>query len=259
MSDTYEQNTVDDGGTPGGPGARYGLIVLAVLALVVAGLGIWWFTGGGSGDGPDTSPAPIESTAFPSETASDIPSPTPDETTPPSTTPDPSPSSTPGTSATEEPCEEFGILEASDSDDEWFNDLAADLWGRTMRVGTHDCYDRWVFEFAGDGDMPGWSVTPHDSNVFLGDPSGEDIEPLAGNASLEVRFAAWPDGTPLGEDPFEDELQIVTSGFPAIKEARILSGFEGMTQAGIGLDRARPYRVTWLPDPGRLVIDVYTG
>ena len=41
--------------------------------------------------------------------------------------------------------------------------------------------------------------------------------------------------------------------------ARIVGAFEGITQVGLGLDRARPYRVAWLADPGRLVIDVFTG
>jgi hypothetical protein len=32
-----------------------------------------------------------------------------------------------------------------------------------------------------------------------------------------------------------------------------------VTQIGLGLDRQRPFRVSWLEDPARLVVDVYTG
>ncbi len=193
--------------------------------------------------------------------------PGPSTTGPPSTSAPASPSATsepsPTPTATGAACEPFGTLAASASSDDWFADLRGgpgeELWGETMRVGTHACYDRWVFEFAGDADMPGWSVTPHDASTFLGDPSGEPIEPLAGTASLEIMFAAWYDGTPIDQPAYAGPSDIASDALPAIKEARILSGFEGITQVGIGLDAAHPYRVTWLTDPGRLVVDVFTG
>ncbi|WP_296665846.1 hypothetical protein [Demequina sp.] len=175
------------------------------------------------------------------------------------------PTPTPTTSPTAATCEPFGTLDASTSSDDWSAQLRTGaggdaLWGVTMRVGTHECYDRWVFEFDGPADMPGWSVTPHASSTFLGDPSGEPIAPpLAGTVSLDVMFAAWYDGTAIEQPTYAGPQQILTTDAPAIQEARIVSGFEGISQVGIGLDAARPYRVTWLTDPGRLVIDVYTG
>lgn len=251
MSDGYGEEEYPEATGPGEPRRSAVPIVAVVVALLLVAALAWWFLRGGSSTDPSTSATPAATvtetvTATPSETASPEPSGTA--------------SSSPTATATEESCEDFGGFEASESSDDWFADLAGEsLWGVEMRVGTHDCYDRWVFEFDGDGDMPGWAVTPHDSNTFLGDPSGEDIEPLAGSASLEVMFAAWPDGTPIGGDELEGDTEIVTDGFPAIQEARIISGFEGMTQVGIGLDKSRPYTVTWMEDPGRLVIDVYNG
>ncbi len=199
---------------------------------------------------PVASPSPSASTtasSTPQTTAPGIPSPTP---TGGPNSPEPTASGT---------CEAFGTTTATTSSSEWAAHLSSDLWGADMRVGRHDCYDRWVFEFAGDGGEPGWSVTPHDASAFVVDPSGEMLAPvLFGTASLEVSFGAWYDGTPLGEDPY---LGVSGTGLlgGGITEARILSGFEGITQVGIGLDEVRPYRVFWLDDPGRLVIDVFTG
>lgn len=183
----------------------------------------------------------------------------------PSPTPTPTASATPTPSPTPSPtCEAFGTSYASTSSEDWSSQLRTApgdaLWGATMRVGTHGCYDRWVFEFEGTADMPGWSVTPYPASTFLGDPSGELIDPpLAGTASLDVAFAAWYDGAPIGEATYSGPRDLLTPDLPAIKEARIVGGFEGISHVGIGLDRARPYRVTWLTDPARLVIDVYTG
>jgi len=197
-------------------------------------------------------------TATPEPTATPAPSATVTATV--TVTPSPSGAATAAPEPTGEACAPFGTDAASASSPDWYADLRAELWGVTMRVGTHDCYDRWVFEFAGEGAMPGWSVTPHDASTFAADPVDEPFAPpLAGAASLDVAFAAWYDGTPLGEAPYAGDRVIVTDGFPAIAEARILTGFEGISHVGIGLDEPRPYRVTWLDDPGRLVVDVYTG
>ena len=36
------------------------------------------------------------------------------------------------------------------------------------------------------------------------------------------------------------------TGYVALREARNLYAFEGVTQIGLGLDRQRPFRVTWV-------------
>lgn len=227
---------------PGGQGrgTSIGALLIGLIAVVGAGVWVWFAFGPGASEpGPSATPTiTVTATPSPSATASATSSGTPDATP---------------------TCDTFGTLEASTSSDDWAEQLRSEIWGVTMRVGTHACYDRFVFEFDGDDDMPGWSVTPHDSPEFTADPSGEEIDPLAGTASLDVAFAAWGDGTPLGEDPFEGELVILTDGFPVIQEARFLSAFEGITHIGIGLSGAQPYEVTWLEDPARLVIDVFHG
>jgi hypothetical protein len=67
-----------------------------------------------------------------------------------------------------------------------------------------------------------------------------------------TEFEGRPDEWP----PFEGSDDIVTSGYTALLEARNLYGFEGTTQFGLGLDRVRPFRVSWLDGPPRLVVDV---
>ncbi|MDN4476333.1 hypothetical protein QQX09_10745 [Demequina sp. SYSU T00192] len=211
--------------------------VATLIAAVVAGC--------------TATPGPVESpSATASATASASTSPAPAA----SATSSASPSTTPTTA---DGCPAFDATAASASSDDWAGDLSDGLWGVTMRVGTHECYDRWVFELTGDGGMPGWSVTPHAASVFAVDGSGEDLSPaLAGDASLEVGFGAWYDGTPLDRAPYGGPMRVLTGGFVAIQEARIVGAFEGITQVGIGLDELRPYRVMWLEGPPRLVVDV---
>nr|WP_156160822.1 hypothetical protein [Demequina maris] len=214
-------------------------VVIIVTAAVLAGCT--------STPEPDVSPS---ATASASASASASPAASPDASASPSASPS-------ATTTGADGCPAFDTTGASASYDDWSGDLRADLWGVTMRVGTHECYDRWVMEFAGKGAMPGWSVTPHAASVFAVDGSGEDLSPaLAGNASLEVSFGAWYDGTPLEKAPYEGPKTVMTGGFVAIQEARIVGAFEGITQVGIGLDTLRPYRVMWLEGPPRLVVDV---
>lgn len=210
----------------------------------------------GCAGGPQPSTAPT-STRTSSETTS------PPATASPTGALTASPSATAST-ASPTTCEPFGTTTAGASSADWSSQLrtgpAEALWGVTMRVATHPCYDRWVFEFAGTAAMPGWSVTPHDGPTFLADASGEAVSPpLAGTASLDVAFAAWYDGTVIDHDPYAGPKRIGGGAGHVIAEARILGAFEGITHVGIGLDAARPYRVTWLTNPARLVIDVYTG
>lgn len=134
------------------------------------------------------------------------------------------------------------------------------LTGAAMRVGRHDCFERFVFEMTGTGEVPGWSVGYRDP--MAADGSGEPVE-LLGGADLEVVVRVWTvtdfEGRPDEWPPFLGPDDIVTTGYVALKEARNLYAFEGVTQVGLGLDRQRPFRASWLDDPARVVVDVYTG
>ena len=129
-----------------------------------------------------------------------------------------------------------------------------------MRVGRHDCYERYVFEMAGTGGDPGWRVRYQDP--LTGQGSGEPI-PLKGAADLEILIGAMTvndfEGRPEEWPPFTGPDDIVTRGFVALLEARMLYGYEGTTQIGLGLDQVRPFRVRLFDGPPRLVVDIYTG
>lgn len=185
------------------------------------------------------------------------PQPTPSST--PSVVPTPTSTATATASPTAEPggCTAFGSTSEASSDDPL---AMSSLVGASMRVGRHDCYERFVFEMTGSGDVPGWSVEYTDP--FIADPTGNVVE-LKGEASLQVIVRVWTvndfEGRPAEWPPFTGPDVIVTSGFVAIQEARTLYAFEGVTQIGLGLDEQRPFRVSWLDGPPRLVVDVYTG
>ncbi len=134
------------------------------------------------------------------------------------------------------------------------------LTGESMRVGRHDCFERFVFQMTGTGEAPGWSVGYQDPMTAAG--SGEPVA-LRGAADLAVTVGVWTvsdfEGRPEEWPPFEGPDDIVTSGYLALQEARNLYAFEGVTQIGLGLDRQRPFRITWLEAPARFVVDIYTG
>ena len=154
-------------------------------------------------------------------------------------------------------CSPFGATGDVDSADPL---ALSSLTGASMRVGRHDCFERFVFQMAGTGEAPGWSVGYQDP--MTADGSGEPID-LRGEADLAVTVGVWTvsdfEGRPDEWPPFEGPDDIVTTGYVALREARNLYAFEGVTQIGLGLDQQRPFRVTWLDGPARLVVDIYTG
>ncbi len=132
------------------------------------------------------------------------------------------------------------------------------ITGSSMRVASHPCYDRVVFEFRDPGSLPGWSASY--TAVLRDEQTGRPVTPpLKGNAFIDIVFGAWYTGTPVGEPAFSGPQKIVPTGYPTLREVRILGGFEGVSRLGIGLDQRRPFRVTWLENPYRMVVDIYTG
>ncbi|TQL01184.1 hypothetical protein [Cellulomonas sp. SLBN-39] len=118
-----------------------------------------------------------------------------------------------------------------------------------VRTGEHDGYDRVVYELAGEG-LPGWRVGYVDEAVE--DPSGEVVD-VDGDATLEVWVTGTGYPTDTGHEEFADDLRPGTGDLEHV--TRPLT-FEGMTQSFVGLDEQRPFRVTLLEDPVRVVVDV---
>lgn len=124
-----------------------------------------------------------------------------------------------------------------------------------VRVGTHDSFDRLVFEIAGDGDA-GWLVEYVDDPRSQGSGHPVDVD---GDAVLRValRGIAYPDDAP--EEPDDGPERIQPEGTGAIVEVLQDVLYEGYQDVFVGLDAERPYRVERLTDPQRVVIDLETG
>ena len=129
---------------------------------------------------------------------------------------------------------------------------AATLTLEDVRVGSHETYDRVVFEFSGSG-LPGYRIEYSDQ--ALQQASGHEL-PVAGDAILEVLV----EGTPMDRLPSNSELvpagpyQLATGNIAGITNG---GTFENQSQFFIGLDQQRPFEVTVMDNPTRLVIDVH--
>lgn len=122
---------------------------------------------------------------------------------------------------------------------------------RAIRVARQAGFDRVVLEF--DGPVPGYQAQ-YVTRVER-DGSGEPV-PLAGRAFLQVAVlnATKQEGSRryTGPDRF-------TPGYRQLRELRLVGDFEGVLGVGFGLAARRGFRVTALPDPSRIVVDLATG
>lgn len=173
--------------------------------------------------------------------------------TTPAESPSPAPTSTPspGDDGTAPPDDDVVGTAFAPVGDELTAEPAAGsfLTVVDVRTGEHDGYDRVVYELAGEG-LPGWRVGYVDEAVE--DPSGEVVD-VDGDATLEV----WVTGTgypfDTGHEEFAEDLR---PGAGDVEHVTRPLTFEGMTQSFVGLDEQRPFRVTLLEDPVRVVVDV---
>jgi hypothetical protein len=120
-----------------------------------------------------------------------------------------------------------------------------------VRVGTHDGYDRVVFEFASG--LPD-AVIEAALPPFYADPSGLEID-VAGTAFLKVTMHGASKVSPNGgvtyggptnfEPGFDQLVQLIEGG-----------DFEAVSTWYLGLDGGGCIRVLTLSAPSRLVIDI---
>ncbi|WP_193312918.1 AMIN-like domain-containing (lipo)protein [Georgenia subflava] len=154
-------------------------------------------------------------------------------------------------------CQPVGTTADQTSGTNPFADLST-VTGASMRVSEHGCFDRVVLEFRGPGEIPGWTAQYVD--LIRNEETGESVQPsFEGGAFIHIVFGAWDTGEPADRPPFSGPRRVLPEDFRALREARALGGFEGVSDFGIGLDRVRPYHVEWLENPVRMVVDVYTG
>lgn len=186
----------------------------------------------------------------PAVTTSPTPTPTPSATTPASPAPTPTPDPTPEPTPAPDPGADGGAFTAPGTELTSEGDAVAYVVTQ-VRTGEHEGYDRVVYELAGGEGTPGYRVRYVPQAVE--DPSGE-VRQVDGDAILEV----WLVGTtyPMESGPQEFAQDLRPADGDVEHVTRPLT-FEGMTQSFVGVDdAARPFRVTVLADPVRVVVDV---
>lgn len=123
------------------------------------------------------------------------------------------------------------------------------------RLGSHDGFDRVVWEYAGDG-TPGWFAGYTDDPRQQG--SGDPVD-VAGQAVLElyVNSVAWQaeEGDPVPV-PYEGVQTLTSEAAQVVTVVDVEMIFEADQQSFVGLTAERPYRVSMLRDPTRVVLDI---
>ena len=121
-----------------------------------------------------------------------------------------------------------------------------------VRVGSHEGFDRVVFDLVGSGE-PGWFIdyTNKPSQQGSGTPVTHE-----GAIALNVNIDGMAYPFELGmEDPRLGRVP----GSGNVNEVVSVGTFEGRSQFVIGLQRQTAYSVQVLEEPKRLVVDIVQG
>ena len=121
-----------------------------------------------------------------------------------------------------------------------------------LRTGAHSGYDRVTVEFANGVPHDVQVSAPFDGTSFTMSPSGRQVT-LKGSRGILVTIHGSDMHT-----SYSGPADIVT-GDPALAEVRQVQDFEGVVQLGLGINGTGCYKVTWLTNPDRLVIDVQSA
>ena len=123
-----------------------------------------------------------------------------------------------------------------------------------VRTGSHDGFDRVVFEFEGSA-LPGYRIEYRTDPIKrCGSGTAAD---LAGAAHVLVHMTpaiAHRDKGPGPAATVKDQERRLQMN--ALRELELLCDFEGSVEWGLGLAEKRRYRVLELSSPPRLVVDV---
>ena len=122
-----------------------------------------------------------------------------------------------------------------------------------VRTGSHDGFERIVFEFAGDA-RPGYQVEWVDGPVAARG-SGKIVD-VAGSRRLRIVFEP-ASGIDLetGDITYVGPNRMVADGSPVLEVVRT-DDFEAVMTWVASTDRVAPFRVLTLSDPTRVVVDV---
>ena len=126
---------------------------------------------------------------------------------------------------------------------------------KDVRIGSHDDFDRIVFEFTGEG-VPGYWVRYEDMPTQQG--SGRPIT-VAGahKLAIDVRGTGYPFDFDMDDYP---SGPVRPDDTDAIAEVVGAGTFEGSSQYVVGIDgERRPFKVFQVNNPTRLIIDIQTS
>jgi hypothetical protein len=218
---------------------RFATVAAVAVVMVIAVIVGLQLGQGGPLIGGDPSASPTTS-AEPS--ASEKPTPDPTSPAEPSAKPSAEPTGPEG----EFSCGDSLGLEAANGD---FHPLVVS----DIRLGTHDGYDRIVFEYVADG-------TPYldieqDTPPFVKDPSGLPLE-VAGDTFFRVTFTgATKYDTETGEQPYTGPVDF-EPGYEQIAQFVEAGDFEATHSWYLGTNGSTCLRAFYLTDPARMIIDV---
>ena len=119
-----------------------------------------------------------------------------------------------------------------------------------VRTGSHTGYDRLTIEFGNH--VPQAVDIKEQGTTFTMSPSGQSVT-LKGDRGILITIH----GADL-HTSYTGPTDVVT-GDPTIAEVRRVQDFEGVVQMGLGVSGSGCYRVMWLTNPDRLVIDVQSS
>lgn len=124
---------------------------------------------------------------------------------------------------------------------------------RSVRVGRHQTFDRVVFEFAGS--MPNYQVE-YLRGRFYENEGGRQRIKIAGNAFVQVNLNLIP--TDEEQMKLREQASFIPKGrlkFRSVWELDEAGLFEGYYDFLLGIRARKPFRVSELSNPLRLVID----
>jgi hypothetical protein len=121
-----------------------------------------------------------------------------------------------------------------------------------IRIGSHDRFDRVVFEVAGRG-SPGWDVR----YVAAADvPSNGGPVEVSGRAVLQVTVTGTADPVAPGAERYAGPDPLAVAGTEVVTEVDLYASSEGRTVSFVGTTERRPFRVYLMENPTRVVLEV---
>ncbi|MFG1790171.1 hypothetical protein [Nocardia sp. NPDC049149] len=122
-----------------------------------------------------------------------------------------------------------------------------------VRAGRHECFDRLVFDLAGQ-------VSGYRAGYVGGismDGSGATV-PVRGGAVLHivVLAPAYDSAGNATYQPANRSELVDVAGYQTFRHVAWAGSFEGQTTVGLGVRGRLPFRVFTLDGPARVVVDV---